>query len=404
MQRHTTSGPLKLVSKQYAAKVVNPSAASQLIIAHGLLGSAMNWVTVARHLVEHPMLQDKLRCVNAVDMRNHGSSPHSSDHTNAALASDLEAVVLREQQELRRAFDAPADCSTHNSILIGHSMGGLAVMGTLLRRANEDRLLPLCADDSDSTSAGGPASPFGSWGADEPRRCSAAMRAVNEAFSFTASQPIADVLYNRATAATSSIASRIPRLGRISGAIIVDVTPTMRLGEQRSSTDNVRETLQRMTKANLSAIHNYNQARDELIRVGMTDKAMRDFVTTNIVLNQRDKTHPAQWKCNLPVLAGDYGSFRASITSWYTSAATAAAEHGAASSVLAPQPCSLPVLFVFGGKSPYNEPEHRRQIPKFFSNATQVEVDGAGHFVHYEKTREFVDAVAPFIAALATDA
>jgi pimeloyl-ACP methyl ester carboxylesterase len=390
---------LRLASKRFAAKVTNPAAASQLIIAHGLLGNALNWATAARHLVEHPSLKDQLRCACAVDMRNHGNSPHSRNHTNAALASDLEAVVLREQQELHRAFADPAACSSHNSILIGHSMGGLAVIGSLLRRANEDRLLPQYADDYDDDPSG-QTSPFGPWSADRRRGCSASMRAVNEEFSFAPSQPIAEVLFtNQATAATSSIVSRIPRLGRIAGAVIVDVTPTMRLGEQRSSADNVRETLERMTKVNLKAIHSYDNARDELIRVGMTDKAMRDFVMTNIVLDARDKTQPAQWKCNLPALASDYGSFQSTITTWYGAAAGAEAA-GGKSAVVVPHSCSLPVLFVFGGTSPYNEPEHRRRISTFFSNATQVEVAGAGHFVHYEKTKEFADAVAPFIASL----
>lgn len=408
MSCYDSMRPLKLASKLFAARKVNPFAASQLIIAHGLLGNAMNWATAARHLVEHPMLQDRLRCAHALDMRNHGNSPHSSNHTSAALASDLEAVVLREQQELHRSFADPSVCTTHNSILIGHSMGGLAVMGTLLRRANEDYLLPRYADDYDDDSSG-LTSPFGTWSAERRRGCSASMRAVNEEFSFAPSQPIADVLsHNPATAAAaakSSIASRIPRLGRIAGAIIVDVTPTMRLGEQRSSADNVRETLERMTKVDLNAIHNYDEAQAELIRVGMTDKAMRDFVTTNIVLNARDKTQPAGWKCNLPVLAADYGSFQPTITSWYAAAAEAAARNRTSSAgeklaVVTPHPCTLPVLFVFGGNSPYNEPEHRRRIPTFFSRATQVVIEGAGHFVHYERTKEFADAVAPFIASL----
>lgn len=403
MQRNATVRPLQLASKRIATKAVNPSAASQLIIAHGLLGNANNWATAARHLVDHPSLRDRLRCAHALDMRNHGNSPFSSNHSNAALASDVEAVVLREQQELHRAFLDPASCTTHNSILIGHSMGGLAVIGTLLRRANEDRLLPLRADEYDNDPSG-LTSPFGRWNADRRRGCSAGMRAVNDEFSFATSQPISDVLFNNPTtaaaAATSGIASRIPKLGRIAGAIIVDVTPTMRLGEQRSSADNVRETLARMTTVNLGAIHNYEEAREELIRVGMTDTAMRNFVTTNIVLDTRDKTQPAQWKCNLPVLAGDYGSFQSTITSWYKSAAEQKDGASSAAAVAAPHPCTLPVLFVFGGKSPYNEPEHRRQIPTFFSNATQVVVEGAGHFVHYEKTKEFTEAVAPFIASL----
>lgn len=403
MQR-APARPMKLAQKVISTKTPSPTAASQLYVAHGLLGNAGNWATAARHLVEHPALKDRLRRAITVDMRNHGNSAHSTNHSNAALASDLEAVVLREQQELSRAFSVPAMCTTQNAILIGHSMGGMTIMGSLLRRANEARLLPswLDAVEDAATEAGVAAAPYGAWPAARRRECAAGMRAVNEEFNFAASQPISEVLFHHSPSSSaassgpdSNIAARVPRLGRVAGAIIVDVTPTMRLGEQRSGADNVKETLDRMNRVRLDAIHSYDDAKTELIRVGMTDQAMRDFVTTNIVLDPRDRTKPAQWKCNLPVLAADYGSFQPSITSWFASVGSTPA-----GSPTAPQPCTLPVLFVFGEKSPYNEMEHRQHIPRFFTNATQVEVAGAGHFVHYEKTGEFADVVAPFIASL----
>ncbi|KAG5510005.1 hypothetical protein GH5_07853 [Leishmania sp. Ghana 2012 LV757] len=397
MQRGASARPMKLAERVFSAKTVCATAASQLYVAHGLLGNAGNWTTALRRLVEHPSLKDKLRRAIAVDMRNHGSSAHSSDHSNAALASDLEALVLREQQELNRTFCDPASCTTRNAILIGHSMGGFSVIGSLLRRANEDRLLTPGADQCDDAGA---TSSYGDWPAEHRRECTAGMRAVNEEFGFAPSQPISEVLFNSPgvpfpTTTNSGIASRIPPLGRVAGAIIVDVTPTMRLSEQRSGTDTVKETLECMTQVRLDVIHSYEAAMAELMRVGMTDQEMRSFVATNIKLDPKDKSKPAQWRCNLPVLAGSYGSFQPSITSWFTSSVMM---RGQASSP--PRPCTLPVLFVFGGKSPYNEPHHRQHISRFFSNATQVEVADAGHFVHYEKTKEFADAVAPFIAPL----
>ncbi|KAG5509597.1 hypothetical protein JKF63_06302 [Porcisia hertigi] len=407
----STVRSIKLAKKVFSAKTVCPTAGSQLYVFHGLLGNAGNWTTASRYLVEHRLLRDTLRRIIAVDMRNHGSSLHSSDHSNAALASDLEGLVLGEQQELIRTFPDPALCTTRNSILIGHSMGGLTVIGALLRRANEDRLLGTWVDNLDNTNA---ATTNRTWQTESLRQCSGAMRAVNEEFGFAPSQPISDVLFDNPSAslspsANSGIAARIPPLGRIAGAIIVDVTPTMRLGEQRSCADNVKETLDRMTQVRLDAIHSYKEAHAELIRVGMTDQAMRDFVTTNIALDPTNKSKPAQWRCNLDVLSGDYGSFQPSITNWFTSSSSSSAAAGAESATAVgqassadqpPQPCTLPVMFVFGGKSPYNEPDHRQRISKYFTRATQVEVADAGHFVHYEKPREFADAVAPFIVSL----
>jgi len=91
-----------------------------LLIAHGLFGSARNWGAIARRL------SDRRRVV-AVDMRNHGSSLHSPDHSYAAMAADLAQVI--ESQ------GGPMD-------VMGHSMGGKAAMHLALTQpALVDRLV-----------------------------------------------------------------------------------------------------------------------------------------------------------------------------------------------------------------------------------------------------------------------
>ncbi len=95
-----------------------PVTAQPLLIAHGLFGSARNWGVIARRLAD-------TRDVIAVDMRNHGNSPHSPAHSYPDLAADLAEVITH--------IGAPVD-------LLGHSMGGKAAMqlaltnGALLRR------------------------------------------------------------------------------------------------------------------------------------------------------------------------------------------------------------------------------------------------------------------------------
>jgi esterase len=83
-----------------------------LLIAHGLFGSARNWNGIARRLAEG-------RRVVAADLRNHGASPWSDDHSYEAMAEDLGALVDR----LGGRVD-----------LLGHSMGGKAAMILALLR------------------------------------------------------------------------------------------------------------------------------------------------------------------------------------------------------------------------------------------------------------------------------
>ncbi|MCI5095899.1 MAG: alpha/beta fold hydrolase [Rhodobacteraceae bacterium] len=83
-----------------------PTDRPPLLIAHGLYGSARNWGVIAKRLSDE-------RQVIAVDMRNHGSSPWSSDHRYRDLAADLAEVIA--------AFGGKMD-------VLGHSMGGKAAM------------------------------------------------------------------------------------------------------------------------------------------------------------------------------------------------------------------------------------------------------------------------------------
>lgn len=87
-----------------------------LLIAHGLFGSARNWGSTARRLSER-------RPVRVVDMRNHGASFRSDDHSYAAMADDLAEVL-----------DRPGD-------VLGHSMGGKAAMMLALTRPETVRKL-----------------------------------------------------------------------------------------------------------------------------------------------------------------------------------------------------------------------------------------------------------------------
>jgi pimeloyl-ACP methyl ester carboxylesterase len=92
----------------FGEKSSNPD----LLIAHGLFGSARNWRAIARHLSSD-------RQIHVVDMRNHGDSFWDDDNSYAALADDLAKVI--------ESIGSPVD-------VLGHSMGGKAAMMLALSR------------------------------------------------------------------------------------------------------------------------------------------------------------------------------------------------------------------------------------------------------------------------------
>ncbi|MGB1235786.1 MAG: alpha/beta fold hydrolase [Planktomarina sp.] len=96
-----------------------PTDVAPLLIAHGLYGSARNWGVIAKRLSDE-------RTVVSVDMRNHGDSLQSEDHSYPALAADLSEIIA----DLGGTVD-----------LLGHSMGGKAAMVCALNHPGVHKLI-----------------------------------------------------------------------------------------------------------------------------------------------------------------------------------------------------------------------------------------------------------------------
>lgn len=78
-----------------------------LIVLHGLLGSSRNWLTTGADLAAR-------HHVCALDLRNHGKSPHAAEMTYAAMVADV--LGWMDARGLARAA------------FMGHSMGGKVAM------------------------------------------------------------------------------------------------------------------------------------------------------------------------------------------------------------------------------------------------------------------------------------
>lgn len=94
------------------------------VILHGFLGSSRNWLTAGRDLAGN-------RRAFALDLRNHGLSPHSGEMSYAAMEADVLAWI-----------DARGIASAE---LIGHSMGGKVAM--LLACRHPERVARLVVVD-----------------------------------------------------------------------------------------------------------------------------------------------------------------------------------------------------------------------------------------------------------------
>ncbi|RZF39804.1 hypothetical protein LSTR_LSTR000452 [Laodelphax striatellus] len=126
-------GPIKMSYKEFGASIETSDV--PIVIMHGLFGSKMNWNSISK--VIHSKLQRK---VFTVDARNHGDSPHTPDHSYPFLAEDLKEFLH--------------DKNIDKAVLIGHSMGGRAVMYFTLTNPHLVERLIVCDISPVGTSRG----------------------------------------------------------------------------------------------------------------------------------------------------------------------------------------------------------------------------------------------------------
>lgn len=94
-----------------ASDIYGEGKGPPLVILHGLLGAARNWMAIAKRLGEDHE-------VHALDLRNHGRSPWAESMRYDAMAADV-AHYIRQNK-----LKAPT--------VLGHSMGGKVAMSLAL--------------------------------------------------------------------------------------------------------------------------------------------------------------------------------------------------------------------------------------------------------------------------------
>jgi pimeloyl-ACP methyl ester carboxylesterase len=92
---------------------VDAGTGAPVVLLHGLFGAAQNWGTVQSALAS-------LARVVALDLRNHGASPHEAAMDYAAMAADVAETMTA--------------LGISRAAVLGHSMGGKVAMALALTR------------------------------------------------------------------------------------------------------------------------------------------------------------------------------------------------------------------------------------------------------------------------------
>lgn len=113
---------------------------------------------------------------------------------------------------------------------------------------------------------------------------------------------------------------------------------------------------------------------DRRLAATVADAGTRAFLLQSLDL----KSEPPRWRLNLDVLEAGM----AGIIGWPGSDGQYAG----------------PALFLSGGTSSYVRPEHHAPIARMFPDARFQQIEGAGHWLHAERPREFEAALLDFLS------
>ncbi len=124
------------------------------------------------------------------------------------------------------------------------------------------------------------------------------------------------------------------------------------------------------------------QDADEQLTPYVDDVGIRQFLLRNLTRGSKGKF---SFKCNLDYIANCYSQIMK---------ANKAPEDSAHNSI----PFLGETLFIKGGDSNYILPEHRSAIAKILPNSKAKIIQGAGHWLHAEKTTLFNKIIITFLS------
>jgi len=322
-----------------------------LLILHGLLGSSMNWRSIA------PRLSHRRRIL-AADLRNHGQSPHATDMTFRTQAEDIIALMDRKGIE--------------KCVLLGHSLGGKVAMATALLHPH--RIAALISVDMSPVDYA------------LPRRDNLSTVEWNES---TQDSP---------ASADSASSGWVSVMGILHACASIDMSTMSSRGEvEKALRQGIPEwntrmfVMQSVTEENVEGSHGQVMKRVRWkCNLPVLAQSLPLIARFDLGEDAMEKTQQA---------ASTSASSSSSATS--SSSSTSASPSAVPTLPSGVSPYTGPSFFVGGGNSGYITPsKHSPAIHSLLPSAIIHHIPNAGHWVHVDQTDEFVKEIATFLSKL----
>lgn len=164
---------------------------------------------------------------------------------------------------------------------------------------------------------------------------------------------------------------------RIDSLIVVDIAPWSHLEGNEQSAQIVSEhkkIIEGLKSIPLNNLKSRNEA-DELLAQWVKGEMVRQFLLKNL---KRENDGSFSWKLNLSAISENITSMMEGIAS-------------------SDKKSEVRTLFIKGNLSNYIPTEKEERLSKYFKNSTLATIEGAGHWVHAEKPKEFINAILAFL-------
>jgi pimeloyl-ACP methyl ester carboxylesterase len=159
--------------------------------------------------------------------------------------------------------------------------------------------------------------------------------------------------------------------GEVDRLVVVDIAPS-------TNQPTLLAYIRAMRAADLRGVRRRAEA-DLQLAEAVPDPAERAFLLQNLVIGE----NAAHWRLNLQAIERGFSEIVG-----FPALPAGTVYPG-------------PALFVSGARSNYIQPEHEPLIRHLFPQARIARIEGAGHWVHAEQPKAFLQAVAPFLAGVA---
>ena len=164
---------------------------------------------------------------------------------------------------------------------------------------------------------------------------------------------------------------------KVEKLVIADIAPKNYLEMNESSQLHFhRNILMAMMELNFDHIENRTQAGEQLAEK-IDDSRITKFLLKSIKFDR--KNHRYKWRLNVEVLYEHLDEIVGGVNrQWFEDRIPIR---------------NYPVIFIRGQKSNYIIPEDEALIKDIYPEASIIDIPGAGHWLHAEKPKEFMEAV-----------